>query len=342
MKIILQLPQVKRKKPVRPKRCPYCQGETFQRWGVEKRRIEDVKVRHVEVVRYRCTRCRRTFRDYPEGVGNGRHSERLKKLSVILWSLGLSYRRVAGVLRIFGLRLSHMSGWRHVQAEGEKLMGELKWKSVRVVGVDGAWVGGKGVMVAVDLGDGSLLEVAEVDEKDSRALFTWLKRLKEMHDIGAIVSDDLAIYKQLTDELEIGHQVCQFHVRRWVKHALKGLQAELDPAWQGVLEKVEEILRDLPLHGDRLLHRLWKSLPGRSTPPEGKRTPLEKLRDLILRLSRDWQRYVAFYADVGIPWTNNRTEQMIGRLKSRAQQARRYKTTAGLLRGSTVACQFWA
>ncbi|WP_322506583.1 hypothetical protein [Anaerolinea sp.] len=51
---------------------------------------------------------------------------------------------------------------------------------------------------------------------------------------------------------------------------------------------------------------------------------------------------MAFYADVGIPWSNNCTEQIIGRLKSRAQRARGHKTTAGLLRGSTVACQFWA
>ncbi len=43
MRIILQLPQGKRKKHARPKRCLHCQGETFQRWGVEKRRIGDVK-----------------------------------------------------------------------------------------------------------------------------------------------------------------------------------------------------------------------------------------------------------------------------------------------------------
>jgi len=68
-----------------------------------------------------------------------------------------------------------------------------------------------------------------------------------------------------------------------------------------VLQRGEEILRDLPLPGDRLLHRLWKSLPDRSTPLAGNRTALEKLHDLILRLSRDWQRYVVFYADAGIP-----------------------------------------
>ncbi|WP_322507196.1 hypothetical protein [Anaerolinea sp.] len=57
------------------------------------------------------------------------------------------------------------------------------------------------------------------------------------------------------------------------------------------------------------------------------------------RFFSDWQCYVAFYVDVGILCTSNRTEQMIGKLKGRV---RGHRTTAGLLRGSTVACQFLA
>jgi len=68
---------------------------------------------------------------------------------------------------------------------------------------------------------------------------------------------------------------------------------------------------------------------------------LEKLRDMVLRLSQDWDRYIAFYDDPGIPWTNNGTEQIIGRLKNRAKRVRGYKSTDGLLAGSLVASQFW-
>ncbi|HXF84498.1 MAG TPA: hypothetical protein VNK49_03835 [Anaerolineales bacterium] len=68
---------------------------------------------------------------------------------------------------------------------------------------------------------------------------------------------------------------------------------------------------------------------------------MEKLRDLVLRLSQNWQRYIEFYHDAGIPWTNNGTEQAIGRLKSRAKRVRGYKTTEGLLAGSLVASQCW-
>ncbi len=31
--LVLKLPDVKRKTEERPQECPYCQGETFQRWG---------------------------------------------------------------------------------------------------------------------------------------------------------------------------------------------------------------------------------------------------------------------------------------------------------------------
>jgi DNA-directed RNA polymerase subunit RPC12/RpoP len=80
MRIVLQLPKVKREKAERPSHCPYCQGETFQGWGKVSRQIKDTKVRTVKVARYKCTNCQRTFRFHPEGVTPAQQSERLKKL----------------------------------------------------------------------------------------------------------------------------------------------------------------------------------------------------------------------------------------------------------------------
>ena len=341
MRIVLQLPQVERKKLTRPSKCPYCKGEVFQRWGMISRQIKDIKVRTVEVPRYKCTSCQRTFRTYPKGISQAQQSERLMKLCVIMWSLGLSHRSVVMILAVFGVKLSHMSGWRDVQEAGKRIRCRLKWKAARVVGVDGAWMSGKGIMVAVDLGDGELLAIAEIDEKEKGAVKAWLKTLKQKHKIGAIVSDDLASYKEITDELELGHQICQFHVRRWVGKALKTLEKELPPEWLYVIPKVQELIHDLPVNGSKILYELWKEMPGRTTKPEEKRTPLEKLRDLMLRLSKDWERYIEFYSDPGIPWTNNRTEQIIGRLKNRAKRVRGYKNNPGQLMGSLVASQFW-
>ena len=334
MKIVLQLPEVERKPVKRPSQCPYCKGEIFQGWGVFSRQIKDTKVRTVKVPRYRCTSCQKTIRAYPEGVSQTQQSERLKKLCVIMWSLGLSHRSVVLILSVFGVCLSH-------KREGKQIQRKLKWRSARVVGVDGAWVAGKGIMVAVDLGDGELLAIAEIDEKEKSAVAAWLKTLKQKHKIGAIVTDDLASYKEITDELELGHQVCQFHVHRWVGKALKGLEKELPPEWLHLIPRLQELISDLPVNGGKVLYELWKEMPGRTTRPEEKRTPLEKLRDLVLRLSKDWESYIEFYSDPGIPWTNNRTEQIIGRLKNRAKRVRGYKSSQGQLLGSLVACQFW-
>jgi hypothetical protein len=52
--VVLKLPDVKRKREERPRKCPYCEGETFQRWGQVKKRVKDVQVRTVKVYRYRC------------------------------------------------------------------------------------------------------------------------------------------------------------------------------------------------------------------------------------------------------------------------------------------------
>jgi hypothetical protein len=263
------------------------------------------------------------------------------KVCVIMWSLGLSYRSVEVILGAFGVGLSHMSGWRDVQQEGKRIQRRLQWKPARVVGVDGAWVNGAGIMVAVDLGDGELLAVAEIDEKDKNEVQAWLQSLKQKHEIGAIVTDDLAIYKELADELKIGHQICQFHVRRWVGRSLKQLEATVPPEWQYVIEGIRQLIDELPKDGGKMLHQAWKQMPGRTTRPDEERTPLEKLRDLVLRLSRDWQRYIEFYSDAGIPWTNNQTERIIGRLKNRAKRVRGYKTTEGRLMGSLIASQVW-
>jgi len=48
------------------------------------------------------------------------------------------------------------------------------------------------------------------------------------------------------------------------------------------------------------------------------------------------QRYTIFSHDLGLPWTNNRTEQAIGRMKMRTRTVRGYKTEQGMLNGLMV------
>ena len=330
MTIILQLPAIKRTKQTRPKKCKYCEGDTFQRWGKEKRKIKDTQVRTVEVYRYRCTSCKRTFRHYPDGVSRTQQSQRLKKLAVICWSFGLSYRGMEAILSAFGVRLSRMSGWRDVQAEGEQLRQTAKWKPARVVGIDGAWLNRKGIMVAVDMGTGQPLAIGAIDEQDMAAVERWLKALKQQHGIGAIVTDDLAMYRGVTERLELGHQVCQFHVRRWVGRTCRELSKELPADWLWMIEEIKLIMEELPPDGSQRLLEMYKALPG-NLKRNQERTPLDRLPHLLIRLSESWERYTTFFHDPGIPWTNNRTEQAIGKMKVRAKSTRGYKSKAGML-----------
>lgn len=335
MPIVIQLPEVQSQARTRPTHCPHCQGETFQRWGGGRKRIKDPQLRRVVVYRYRCTSCRRTFRHYPQGVGRAQQSARMKQLAVIGWALGLSHRGVEKILSAFRIDLGRMSSWRDVQAAGEQLRGQQKWKPARVVGVDGAWLRGQGVLVAVDLGDGQPLAIAAIDEKDQAAVLRWLRGLKQRHGIGVLVSDDLAMYRGLTEQLEVGHQVCQFHVRRWVGRACRDLRDKLPEEWLWVLDRVQAILEDLLPNGDRQLLELYKQVPARRRQGQAY-TPLDDLRHLLIRLSESWERYTAFFHDPGIPWTNNRTEQAIGRMKMREKTTRGYKTSSGRLNGLLV------
>jgi transposase-like protein len=333
--IVLQLPKVKRIKFERPTNCPYCQGETFQRWGQTKKKIKDTKIRSAKVYRYRCTSCERTFRHYPEGISHAQQSERLKKLAVICWSLGLSYRGLALILSAFGVQLSRMSAWRDVQMEGETLRSRAKWKPARVVGVDGAWLNGVGVMVAVDMGDGQPLAIGRIDEKDMAAVLRWLGALKQRHDIGAIVTDDLAMYRGIVEKIGLGHQVCQFHVRRWVGRTCWELSQKLPEEWLWMIDKIKQIMEDLPPDGGQQLLAMYKQLPGNLKLGK-QRTALDQLRFLLISISEKWERYTAFFHDPGIPWTNNRTEQAIGRMKTRVKSIRGYKTPSGMLNGMLV------
>jgi transposase-like protein len=289
----------------------------------------------VRVFRYRCTTCRRTFRHYPEGISHAQQSERMKQLAVICWSFGLSYRKIEAILSAFGVSLSRMSGWRDVQAGAEGIRRRTQWKPARVVGVDGAWVNGQGVMVAVDLGDGEPLAIAAIDEKDMAAVFRWLKGLTQRHGIGAIVTDDLAMYRTMTDKLELGHQVCHFHLRRWVGRACWDLGQRLPEEWLWILDRIKHIMEDLPPDGGKQLLELYKQLPGHLKMAQ-ERTALDQLRFLLIRLSEQWERYTTFFHDPGIPWTNNRTEQAIGRMKMRTRTVRGYKTRSGMLSGLLV------
>jgi len=338
--VVLKLPDVKGIAENRPHHCPSCQGEVLQRWGGRERKVRDHQVKAALVHRYRCCRCRHTFRHYPEGVDQGQQSQRLRKLAAICWTLGLSYRGMELILGVFGVGISRMSGWRDVQEEAGQMKRSRMWKPVRVLGLDGAYVLGWGkkrpVLVAVDLGAEKPVAIGYVDEANPQAVKRWLEPIVKRLGVSVIVTDDLASYKVVARKLDLEHQICQFHVRRWVGRALHDLQGSVPQEWLWVLEEIKALLEQLPPEGGRRMFELWKQIPERRFGQAGARSALVQLRYLLIRLSEDWPNYRVFDWQKDVPWTNNGTEQVIGKMKMRSRTVRGYKKQAGMLAGLMI------
>ena len=340
--VTLQLPEVKACETSRPKQCPTCKGETFQRWGGAIRKVRDPRLDEVRVYRYRCCTCWHTFRHYPVGISRASQTARMKALAAIGWILGLSYRGGSAYLSGFGIGLGRMSLWRDVQERARQLDKQRYWQAVRVVGVDGAYVRGWGetqkVVVVVDMGRGKPVTVGYLDEKDPQAVKRFLEPLVQRLGISVLVTDDLLSYKQAAEDLDLEQQVCQFHVRRWVGQALHELKPGLPSEWLGMAEEVKQLLADLPIEGEKRLVALARQLPPAQARSAGRNVPaLDQLHYLVVRLAENWARFRVFDWQPDVPWTNNVTEQVIGRMKMRARTVRGYKTWSGMASGLMVA-----
>ena len=339
--VVLRLPDVKRKSQIRPQHCPYCSGETFQRWGWVRKPVRDSRYRSVQVYRYRCCHCRRTFRHYPAGVDPADQTQRLRQLATLYWVLGMSLRGTRMALSAFGVKLSHMTVWRDLQEQADLLEKHRHWKPVRVLGLDGAYVRAWGdvrpVLVAVDLGGGKPIALGYVDEYNPQAVRRWLEPLVKRLGVSVIVTDDLVHYKTVAEKLGLEHQICQFHVRRWVGRSLHELRDTVPKEWLWVMDEIKHLLAELPPEGSRRLFELWKQIPERRSGQAGTRSPLEQLRNLLIRLSEHWPNYRVFDWQTDVPWTNNTTEQVIGRMKMRSRTVRGYKSWPGMSAGLMLA-----
>jgi hypothetical protein len=78
--------------------------------------------------------------------------------------------------------------------------------------------------------------------------------------VSVIVTDDLYIYKLVAERLNLEHQVCQFHVRRWVGRVIKELQNTLPKEWLWMLEEIKELIAEFPPEGAKPLYALWKQV----------------------------------------------------------------------------------
>jgi transposase-like protein len=348
----IQLPTVNPSPVARAKQCPYCQSGLLQRWGAVSKPLRDTDFEAVQAYRYRCTECWRTFRHYPDGVDRADMSQRLRTLAAMAWAMGLSLRGVGIIFSAFGQGLApaRMSVWRAVQEKGEQLRRQAKAQQhkhkVRVLGVDGAWIRLKGqttgVMVCVDMGDGQMVSMEVVDEHDPQAVCRWLRPLVQELGVEVIVTDDLTIYNTVEEQLGVERQLCRFHMLRWVGKALMDLEKKLSveeswPEWPEVVDEVKWLVEQMPMDGDERLLELWQQVERECGHRKRREqdTPLQSLARLIVQLMENWRKYRLHLtekgAELGVPATNNLTEQMIGNGKIRSRTVRGYKSVGGVL-----------
>jgi DNA-directed RNA polymerase subunit RPC12/RpoP len=332
--LTLRLPDVKLAPTTRPAACPTCAWKRLMRWGILTKRVRDPKLQQVAVHRYRCCRCQHSFRVYPNGIDRATQTRRLRHLAAITWALGLSLRSVVTVFAAFGLELSRMSVWRDGQDFASEIRQQRQGRPVRVLGLDGTacrLVGHRiGTVVAVDLGTGVPVAVAELDEKDPVAVSAWLGPLVKQLGVEVIVTDDLGSYRRVAEDLGVYHQVCLWHLWRWVGRALTDLWSQL-PGWEAVMTEVWQLVRTLPPDGAQRLLQLWAQLPAEGAAFRQK-TALDRLRQIIWHLHHGWQTYRLAVERPEVPRTNNGTEQAIGRFTSRSKQVRGHTAWRGVER----------
>ena len=141
--------------------------------------------------RYRCTVCERTFQVPIDKIERTRYSLRLRHLAALTWALGLSLRNVEDLFEAFDVPLSRMTIWR----DGHRIAAALEAQAAS----SGVCWGGRyhrgnrsqrqpdGVAIAIDPGQGGLIAVATLDERDPAAVLAWLEPLVRELGLEAVV-----------------------------------------------------------------------------------------------------------------------------------------------------------
>lgn len=369
MRIRMHLPRVEPDKYDMPAVCPYeaCEGEHFKLHQRHcRRRVLDPDYDEVEVRRYRCLSCRRTFRVYPQGVSGKQRSDRLRGIGIMLYVLGLSYGAVADALLALGWPGSKGSAYRDVQEAGaavQRLRRARGERTVQVVGADTTFVTCNReqvtIAVGVDVLTNDVLDIELVDSESAEALKPFLEELKELFEVEVLLSDDQASYKSVADELRLSHGICRAHVNRNVARLVgqlgeRALQRP-DPLPEGVASSVETFMDDLeyfqliialrPEDGQGQLWQLFRRYRHAPAPAEGeKATMWYRFRLALQRWWEHWRRLTLDQRWEGpngerLDGTNNASERAIGWwIKERYRTMRNYKRKASVLNVSNLIC----
>ncbi len=366
MHLSVRLPKLDPSAIPSPTRCPLkhpktkrrCTGMHFKLHQVHCRKpVRDLRHTHVIAQRYRCLKCRRTFRVYPAGVSKDQLSASLKALCVLLYLLGLSYQGVVDLLEALLHPVCKTTVYNHVQAAGQKVRHLRKaWRTsqrgkIKVLGLDFTHLQCAGqdqiVAVATSLLTGEPLDIELLEAEASVRVLKWIREIAA--EIGAeiLVTDDADALKTVADELGCQQQICRAHVNRNVHDLIaqlgtKALDHPDRVPWElpGLtvdqfledLQDLEWIIKSVPHDGQQQLDQLAARYQMAPPPPQDHKASMwYRMRLLTLDWSEHWSR-LAFYQtwrgtnNEKLDGTNNVTEQIIGQdVKERYRTMRGYK-----------------
>lgn len=380
MHLSVYLPKVQPQEIQPPTHCPLpdpqlpkrkCSGTHFKAHEVHCRKpVRDTRQTQVIARRYRCLKCRRTFRVYPTGVSRDQQSDTLKGLSVLLYVLGLSYQGVADLLEASEYPLAKSTVYENVQAAGAQAIALRKaWLKqqagkVPAFSLDFTHVKRQGqdtiVAVATAALTGQPLDFEILQSESALHAKRWIRRLA--HTVGAqvLVTDDADSLKTVAEDLGLDQQICRAHVNRNVHDliAAVGTQAlehpdplpsELKPAQATVeqflddLQTAESVIAELPFNGQAQLEPLANRYQAAPPPTQGHRASMwYRFRRLVTDWSENWSRLTLFQRWRGprqerLDGTNNVTEKIIGQwVKERYRTMRGYQRKESILNVSSL------
>jgi len=368
MRLRILLPKVNPEAITVPTQCAYagCGGRTFHLRQEVAKPLRDTVYHEVQVHRYECLRCKRTFRVYPEGTTHAQTSQRVKGLAVMLYLLGLSYGAVSLALEGLGVYLCKSRVYDAVQEAAKRVPG-LKRDQV-FAGVKTPALGGdltsvkcKGewfsLGITVDPISGLALTIDQLTAEDTKTLQDWIEPIAKSVGATVLVTDDADGFKTVADEVGVQHQVCKAHVLRNTETLIERYQPLVARDADGSLKAIDvspqQAAADLTRLGELVksrqreqateletMHRRYVEAP---PPQEGEHQSLAyRLRLLFLDRWNLWHRLTRYRKWKGpkgetLDGTNNACERAIGWwIKERYRTMRGYKVPENAVRVSRL------
>lgn len=369
MRLNLILPVVNPSEYKMVKQCPYpnCGGKHFKRHQEVNKAVRDSKYTRVRAMRYRCLKCQRTFRVYPQGVLAGQVSQRVKGIAIMLYLLGLSYGAVAIMTEALGMFYSKTSVYQAVQAAAQAVPGLKRSQivdgySTPAIGGDLTYVRCNGkwlpLGVIVDPIQGLVLSIDQLEGEDAQTLQAWIEPIANQVGAQTLVSDDADAFKQVADQSGLDQQICKSHVVRNTEELIISLASVLENHPDGSLASLnltpEQAQADLKRLGQLIHSRqppeqaevraLYERYAAAPAPKPGQSAKLAyRMRNLFLDRWNLWPRLTFYHTwkdPKGQPildGTNNADERAIGWwVKERYRTMRGYKREQSALNVSRL------